>query len=201
MHGALGNFKRTPEHGWKMAGRHAESRGSHYSLLEIMGIDVTTGRGDDRKVALLKGFHALHRVVVELGHGLLAVRLSDRWHDLSQPTEEALLLHYLKEGRIFPFFQPGWIQDVRKAYETKTGRELPKSAEEAAAARWKKPTDESGTPLIVLLEAAIERRGMTQLQAAEALGVSRMTVSNWIKGRKPLSSENEAKVRAWITAV
>lgn len=199
FHGALGSFGQTPENGWKMGGKHNELRRTNYSLLEFMGLDLPQGANEaGRREVYLQGLKALLRVVVEWGDGLLAVKLSGKWYDLGTPMEEAKLLHLLKEGRIFPFFSPGWIDKVRAAYETKTNLRLPKSRDEADAARWKKPTDEEGFPFQVQFKATMERYGLNQSQTAKVLGVSKMTVSNWITGKKPLSPESAKKVKEWM---
>jgi DNA-binding transcriptional regulator YiaG len=198
LHGALGTFTKSPESGWKMGGKHQETRRTNYSLLEFMGIDLPTGNTEDRRrEAYLQGLQALRRVVVELGGGLLAGKLAGKWFDLAEAQEEAKLLHLLKDGRVFPFFAPGWIDRISAAYEAKIGKRLPKDRDEAQAARWKKPVEEEGFPLMVELKAAMERRKLTQAMAAKELGVSQMTVSRWIKG-SPMTSEGEAKIRAWI---
>lgn len=199
FHGALGHFTQSPEGGWKMAGKHNETRRTNYSLLEFMGIELPGGNAQERRdEATLQGFRALRRVVVDLGEGLLAIRLGGKWHDLGAPMEEAKLLHLLREGRIFPFFSPGWLDRIRAAYEVKARVKLPKSAEEAHAARWKKPkADEDGFPFTVRFQAALERRNLTQAQAAAELGVSKMTVSRWIRGMA-ISQESAAKVREWM---
>jgi DNA-binding XRE family transcriptional regulator len=199
FHGALGSFVQTPENGWKMGGRHNELRRTNYSLLEFMGLDLPQGANESgRREVYLQGLKALLRVVVEWGDGILAVKLSEKWYDLGTPMEEAKLLHLLKEGRIFPFFSPGWLDKVRAAYETKTNLRLPKSRDEADAARWKKPTDEKGFPFHVQFKATLERRGLTQAQAAGELGVTQKTVSVWLSGKKTLSPETAAKVREWM---
>jgi DNA-binding XRE family transcriptional regulator len=200
FHGALGHFIQNPEGGWKMAGKHNDLRRTKYSLLEFMGIDLPGGNAQERRdEATLLGYRALRRVVLELGEGLLALRLSGKWHDLGAPMEEAKLLHLLKDGRVFPFLSPGWLDQIRAAYEAKTGRKLPKTAEEAHAARWKKTLQFGEVfPVEVELQAAMERRGLTQAQAAAALGVSRMTLSKWLKGSQ-LSPENRKRVQSWVT--
>ena len=66
-----------------MAGRHNDLRRTNYSLLEVMDIEVPSGGARDRRdEAYLKGFQALRRVVLELGDGLLVVRMGEAWHDL-----------------------------------------------------------------------------------------------------------------------
>jgi DNA-binding transcriptional regulator YiaG len=199
FHGALGNFIQNPEGGWKMAGKHNDLRRTNYSLLEFMGLDLPQGANESgRREVYLQGLKALLRVVVGWGDGILAVKLSGKWYDLGTPMEEAKLLHLLKEGRIVPFFSPGWLDKVRAAYETKTNLRLPKSRDEADAARWKKPTDEEGFPFQVQFKATMERYGLNQSQTAKVLGVSKMTVSNWITGKKPLSPESAKKVKEWM---
>lgn len=200
FHGALGNFNQSPEGGWRMAGRHNDLRRTNYSLLEVMDIEVPSGGARDRRdEAYLKGFQALRRVVLELGDGLLVVRMGEAWHDLGSPMSEAKLLHLLQTGKVFPFFSPGWISRVRAAYEAKANLVLPKDAEEARDRRWNKPApDTEGFPLHVQLRSTMEGRGLTQLQAAGEIGVSQKTVSVWLKGDKPLSPESAAKVREWI---
>lgn len=200
FHGALGNFGQSPEGGWRMAGRHNDLRRTNYSLLEFMDIEVPTGgAGDRRREAFLRGLQALRRVVLDLGEGLLAVRLGDTWHDLGAGMTEAQAIHLLQNGKVFPFFSPGWIAKVRAAYEAKAALVLPRDAEEARDRRWKKPQpDAEGFPLHVQLRSAMEGRGLTQLQAAGEIGVSQKTVSVWLKGEKPLSPESAAKVREWI---
>lgn len=200
LHGALGSFRPTPECGWSLRGRHNETRRTNYSLLEFMEIDVPPGGAEaKRQEAYRKGFKALLRVVVELGGGVLAVNCAGKWHDLGQPMEEAKAIYLLTTGRIYPFFRPGWIDRIRTAYELKVGGALPKTAEEATAARWKKPvTDEEGFTLAVQIKATMERRGLTQVQAAADLGVSQKTVSTWIKG-SPVSPESSAKIAEWMS--
>jgi DNA-binding transcriptional regulator YiaG len=199
LHGALGSFKPTPECGWSLRGRHNETRRTNYSLLEFMEIEVPPGGAEaKRQEAYRKGYKALRRVVVELGEGLLAVLCAGKWHDLGQPMEEAKAIYLLTNGRVYPFFKPGWIDRIRTAYELKIGGELPKTAEEASAARWKKPvTDEEGFPITIQIKATMEKRGMNQAQTAAELGVSKMTMSRWMRG-KAISPESTAKLLEWI---
>lgn len=197
-HGALGSFIQTPENGWRMGGKHNESRRTNYSLLEFMGLELPQGANESgRREVYLKGFKALLRVVVEWGNGILAARFAEKWYDLGKHMEEAKLLHILKEGRIFPFFDPGWIDKIRTAYEAKTNRKLPKSREEAEAARWRKPLDDEGFPLKVRIERTMESRNLNKGQVAKELGISRMTLSKWFKG-SPISPENLKIVMAWL---
>jgi predicted transcriptional regulator len=69
----------------------------------------------------------------------------------------------------------------------------------AHAARWKKTLQFGEVfPVEVELQAAMERRGLTQGQAASELGVSQKTVSVWLRGDKPPSRERAEKIREWI---
>jgi len=200
FHGALGSYKQGPESGWKMGGKHNDAGRTNYSLLEVMGLDLPTGPGkaeNRRKEAYLRGLLALRRVVGTLGDGVLAVLHKGEWFNLLEPLEEPMALAVLKDGKIFPFFSPGWIDRIRAAYEAKIGGKLPETREEAEANRWTQTGGEDIFPLHVLIQAAMERRGLTQAMAAKELGVSQMTISKWLN-EKPLSPENEAKVRDWI---
>ena len=202
FHGALGSFQQNPEHGWKMGGKHNEASRTNYSLLEVMSLELPTGPGkaeDRRRESFLRGLLALRRVVGELGDGVLAAHYKGKWYDLLAPMEAALVLELLKEGKVFPFFRPGWIDRIRAAYEAKMRTKLPKTREEAETNRWRQTSgDGDGFPLVARLQAAMERRSLTQAMTAAELGVSRMTVSNWLKGRKPISPENVARVRTWL---
>ena len=48
---------------------------------------------------------------------------------------------------------------------------------------------------------AIKRAGITQAQAGTMLGVSRVTVNNWIKGRFVLSDKQSPRVAKFLNAL
>ena len=106
--------------------------------------------------------------------------------------------------RVFPFLSPGWVDRAKAAYELKAGVKLTGSIKEADATRWETrpaPTETNtldGLPLRVQLEAAIKDKGLTQAQAAAALGVSPMSMSRWVRGVKPISPESSERVKSWI---
>jgi hypothetical protein len=63
----------------------------------------------------------------------------------------------------------------------------------------------SDPPLYLQLAAHLDIMGLTQVQAAAALGVSKMTMSQWLKkpgekGRRNIPGKDEARIRAWIEA-
>ena len=60
-------------------------------------------------------------------------------------------------------------------------------------------------PLDLQLAAHLDVMNLTQVQAAAALGVSKMTLSHWLKapgekGKRGIPKKHEARVRAWIGA-
>jgi len=205
LHGALGTFSKSPEEGWDMAGRPTPSKHKG-GLLHHMGIHYPAGPDKaGRHAALLRGIHALRRVVVGLGGGVLALRMSQggEWYDLGEDMEEPILLHLLQHGKVFPFLAPGWRVRARDAYQRQEGVVFPDGIKEADRNRWttERLTPENtldGIPLHVQLEATIKKRGITQGQAAGELGVSAMTVSRWIREAKPISLESSTKIKAWI---
>ena len=205
LHGALGGFSRAPEEGWDMGGRPKASRHKG-GLLHFMGLDLPLGSNEQgRRAVLLRALKALRRVVVEIGGGVLAVKLDGSWHDLGNPAvSEAAALHLLRDGKVFPFLSPGWVDRAKAAYESKAGVKLTRSIKEADSARWDtRPAPTSGNtldglPLHVQLLSSIETRGLTQAQAAAALGVSPMSMSRWVRGVKPISPESAERVKSWI---
>jgi len=208
LYGALGGFSRNPELGWDMGGKPTLSRHKG-GLLHFMGLELPMGGSGmadrARNTVLLKALKALRRVVVELGEGVLAVKLGGRWHDLGDRNlPEPLALRLMKEGRVFPFLAPGWVDKVKAAYQPKAGRKLTQSIKEADETRWEigpradPVTTLDGFPLSDQMKALMDRRGLTQGQAASELGVSQKTVSVWLRGDKPLSRESAGKIREWI---
>jgi predicted XRE-type DNA-binding protein len=63
----------------------------------------------------------------------------------------------------------------------------------------------SEPPLELQLAAHLNIMKLNQVQAAAALGVSKMTISQWLKapgekGRRRIPKKHEARIRAWIEA-
>ena len=203
--GALGSFEKAPEQGWDMAGKPTPSMHKG-GLLHHMGLHLPPGpSGPPSQAIYRKGLQALRRVVVELGGGLLAVRMPDgTWHDLGDTTAEPVALYRLQTGKVFPFLAPGWVAKAKAAYQEKEGVVFPEGIRQADETRWttrpSTPQDTlDGVPIHILLAAAVAAPPkMTQDQAAKELGVSPMTISRWIRGAKPISPESAPKVLAWI---
>lgn len=95
-------------------------------------------------------------------------------------------------------FQGALIEELSQQFDTRHEEALIDEAFEKEAGL-------SGPPLSLQLVAHLDIMKLTQVQAAAALGVSKMTLSQWLKnpgekGKRRIPKKHEARIRAWIEA-
>jgi hypothetical protein len=219
--GALGNFWRYAENGWRLSGtesRESNTGGKHTEgLVSVTGRSFSPGRANSSRNKIVKEtLEDIKAIVMEYLGGVTAVRLKDEWLSFEQATK--LPAKDLQEKSRWYFFVPEtWEEDRRKLWERRTREaakrgdtphpwRLPSSSEEAEQARraargevtYVQGDGETARPLHHLLRARRLERGLSQDEIAKLFGVSRPLVNQWENGTKAIPPDRVGTVQAWL---
>lgn len=221
-YGALGHFakgKRGAETGYTLAGTENHRSRHKAGMMAEMGYSLLSGPWSPKKNEILQNVLGdLKAVVVEYFSGVVAGRLGDKWLALDQFREldEKTLCHKLK---VLCFVPEDYRSKHRANFEKTTGyrvTEDPKEAEQAvyevmteddppltgeAATPGTFPSVENafrGLPLRERLREVMNRRKLSGAALAPLFGVSKMTVSNWTTGKKPIPVDASPLLVRWI---
>lgn len=220
-HGALGNFRSSPEAGRRLSGtprRASATGGAHKEgLLEMMGLRLLPGRAlRDRRRTAAVALENMKAVVEDYLGGVVAARLGDRWLKLEEAASlgEKDLLH---KALWFLFVPEDWTQRRHEHFERTAGWRVSLTKEEALLGRRATVSTKTlevrpmltvqretagrdrpanvgleGLDLFRRLHAARRQRGLTQATVGGLFGVSQKTVALWEAGTEP---DDDGKVR------
>jgi len=193
FYGALGQFERNPETGWRLSAIAKNLR-------------RTLPRGAGREAALRELLEDFRTVVVEWWKGRVLIRTAaGTWLDLEDAAQ--LPADDLGNKTLFFPFAPdnvhqleadqfAKIQRARHARgETREAWEVPKDMDEYQRARLEERGESlgpDGLPLRMRLRITRKKRGLPLQYVADFLGVSKPLVSMWERGTDP---NEEGKVR------
>lgn len=211
FHGALGNFTRNPEAGFTIAG--AESRAARHAggLLHHMGHALPPGAARTQRAEVItRALVDLHAVVVDYLGGVVVGHEGKRWVPLEnfRDLDERTLTKKLK---VFVFLPQDWEEKRRTQWEELTGRRVTEDPEEAERETWdgetipelggEVVTEKDGFrawPLHLRLRATMRDRDLRQKDLAAVFGVSEMTVSYWLTGKKPIPQDVAPLAVRWV---
>lgn len=214
FHGALGRFRsgHNPEAGWTLR-----------SLLPKLGYPPFP-RGmahSTRKRLLRQALQDFHLVLVEYLEGCVAARLDDQWHSLAA-IQDALEQGTLSARRVyqettwFPFVPDDCEQiQIRKwerrlAAQAMAGEDRfaytytsdPQEAALSRVARIEGTTPlvegKAPTPLGERLAETRKERGISQEDLGRRFGVTKMSVSRWETGKKPVRKALVPLIERWL---
>lgn len=212
--GTLGHFTRKPEAGFTLAGGAGSISSKHNGgLMEVMGYVLPPGPSTPKKRRILsETLGNLKTVVVEAYEGIVAGRLGTEWIPLEQfeALEESKLCHKLS---VYCFLAEEFSRARREKWEEQTNYQAPRTLEEAELAAFGElegvtpppdnalPTEENafrGLPLRERLREVMNRRKVSGAVLAPLFGISKMTVSNWTTGKKPIPVDASPLLVRWI---
>lgn len=213
FHGALGHFKRSPEAGRSLYGRvtRSSATGGQHSegLLAVLGYWLPPGAAHAKRANVVrKALEDLKAVVVDYLGGVVAARRGKEWLSL----EEASKLPEKELGqkvKWYLFVPETWRADRRQKWEAAMKERAARGEEpyawtvtedpaEAERARELLHEDGDGEkPLRHLFRAARLDRGLSLAQVGALFRVSKMAVSTWERGEKPIPTELVPLIRRW----
>ena len=223
-YGALGHFDKNPEAGFTLGGTGSRLSRHTAGILAEIGYRLPSGPWCVRKDEVLKNaLGDLKAVVVEYFGGVVAGRLGNEWIPLERfrDLNEKELCHKLK---VFCFVPEGYRSKHRANFEETTGYRVTENQEEAERAAWEVMDEEEdmkvqpeaaavpeipdnipsvhnafrGLPLRERLQEVMKRRQVSGVALAALFGVSKMTVSYWLTGKKPIAEDAVPLLVRWI---
>lgn len=220
-YGTLGHFHKNPEAGFTLGG--AGSRLSRHTagILSEIGYRLPSGPWCIRKDEVLKGaLGDLKAVVVESFGGVVAGRLGNDWIPLERFREldEKTLCNKLK---VLCFVPEDFRSRHRANFEDITGYRVTESRTEAEQAAWEVIHQEEevevlvdsagisgtiasvdnafrGLPLRERLQEVMRRREVSGAALGALFGVTKMTVSRWLRGEKPIPEDTVHLLVRWV---
>lgn len=207
--GALGHFTRNPEAGRTLYGTHSKPSRKTAGIIAEMGYSLPAGAAYSRRRKVVQGaLEDLKAVVVDYLGGVVVGKVKrdgrEEWvalDDFDKLDEEALC----RKLRIQCFLPEDYEAKRRTQWEEAVNRRATEDIAQAKAEAWSSGSstvvspsenvaDEtlSGWPLNTRLHAAMKERGLLQKDLAPIFGVSKMTISHWIRGTEP---DENGKVR------
>lgn len=211
--GALGHFKRNPETGFTLGGTGSRLSRHTEGLMSVMGYILPFGRSTARKGRIIsEALQDLKVVVEEAYGGIVAGRIGGDWYSLGQFKDlgEKQLCYNL---RIYCFIPEDYQRARREGWEKAGNYQSAQTLEEAEMAAWgdldevllehdntspSVDNDFRGLPLRDRLQEVMRRREVSGAALGELFGVSKMTVSNWLTGRKPIPRGAAPLLLRWI---
>lgn len=195
--GALGHFNANAESGWKLISTKKNARG----VLDQMGYAPANGEEFTREElgAYLKD---AGRVVEEYFEGLAVLRLNGTWVSL----QDARNLNHsdLLRGSWFFFLSSDYQELERVKLENHHAERFTKG-ETDRPVRVQRSTDPVGVEALGLRERFNVKKnaeGLTVRDLGEVFGISRTTVSNWLRAREeggePIPDHFRPLVLRWI---
>lgn len=217
-YGTLGHFEKNPEAGFTLGGTGSRLSRHTAGILAEIGYFLPSGPWCIRKDEVLKdALGDLKAVVVEYFGGVVAGRLANDWIPLDQFREldEKTLCHKLK---VLCFVPEDYRTKHRATFEEATGYRVTENQKEAERAAWEVMDEEEaqeetaetpgtipsvdnafrGLPLRERLQEIMNRRKVSGAALASLFGVSKMTVSNWVSGKKPIPEDAVPLLVRWI---
>lgn len=216
-YGTLGHFEKNPEAGFTLGGTGSRLSRHPAGILAEIGYFLPSGPWCIRKDEVLKdALGDLKAVVVEYFGGVVAGRLGNDWIPLDRFREldEKTLCHKLK---VLCFVPEDYRTKHRANFEEATGYRVTENQKEAEQAAWEvidegedtevPKTDGAipsvdnafrGLPLRERLQEVMKRRKVSGAALAALFGVSRMTVSYWLTGKKPIPEDTIPLLVRWI---
>lgn len=214
-HAALGHFQKNAETGRTLQGRSQErtTTGGPRAggLLEALGYELPPGRAVQARegvtVAALKDLRA---VVEEYLGGRVVGKRKGVWLSLHE-AERIRAEELLKEVSWFLFLPDDWRDRREKSFEEHQRRRYERGETDrpvrviTSTATDTTSADKVGldaTELRVRLHAKRRERGLTSDAVGKVFGVSKMTVSNWERGRDagggPIPEDWQPIILRWI---
>jgi DNA-binding transcriptional regulator YiaG len=181
-----------------------------------MGYLLPSGPWSMRKDDILASVLGdLKAVVVECFGGVVVGRLGNDWLRLNQFREldETTLIHKLK---VICFVPQDYRAKHRASFEDATGyrvAEDPKKAEQASWEVMYKQVQELASeadtipsienafrdlPVRERIQEVMHRRKVSGAALASLFGISKMTVSNWLTGKKPIPEDAVPLLVRWV---
>jgi DNA-binding transcriptional regulator YiaG len=211
--GAIGNFKRNAEAGWRLGGtprREGARGGAHTAgLLHELGYTLPSGRATNERLAIaIKALEDLKIVVEDYLEGRVLVSLKGgRWLTLDMAArlpERALLEQVL----FFPFLPEDWRERRKRKWEehqaaraargeTPHAWAITEDTHEAELARLPGATP-GEAPLHHRLRDIRLQRSISQGGAATIFGVTRQALAAWENESKKIPAELSPWVERWI---
>ena len=220
-YGTLGHFEKNPEAGFTLGGTGSRLSRHPAGILAEIGYFLPSGPWCIRKDEVLKdALGDLKAVVVEYFGGVVAGRLGNDWIPLDRFREldEKTLCHKLK---VLCFVPEGYRTKHRANFEEATGYRVTENQKEAEQAAWEVMSGEEepevqaedaetagtipsvdnafrGLPLRERLQEVMKRRKVSGAVLAASFGVTKMTVSRWLRGEKPIAEDAVPLLVRWI---
>lgn len=224
-YGTLGHFDKNPEAGFTLGGTGSRLSRHTAGILAELGYRLPSGPWCARKDEVLKSaLGDLKAVVVEYFGGVVAGRLGNEWIPLERfrDLNEKELCHKLK---VLCFVPEDYRSRHRANFEEATGYRVTENQKEAERAAWEVMDGEEedmevqtetaavpeipdnipsvrnafrGLPLRERLQEVMKRRKVSGAALASLFGVSKMTVSYWITGKKPIAEDAVPLLVRWI---
>ncbi len=212
FHGALGHFKRSPEAGRSLYGRvtRSSATGGQHSegLLAVLGYWLPPGAAHAKRAHVVRrALEDLKAVVVDYLGGVVAARRGKEWLSLEEASK--LPEKELGQAKWYLFVPETWRADRREKWEAAMKERAARGEEpyawtvtedpaEAERARELLHEDGDGEkPLRHLFRAARLDRGLSLAQVGALFRVSKMAVSTWERGEKPIPTELVPLIRRW----
>jgi len=223
-YGTLGHFDKNPEAGFTLGGTGSRLSRHTAGILAEIGYRLPSGPWCVRKDEVLKdALGDLKAVVVEYFGGVVAGRLVDHWIPLDRfrDLNEKELCHKLK---VLCFVPEDYRSKHRANFEEATGYRVTEHLSEAERAAWEVVDEEEdmevqpetaavpeipdnipsvhnafrGLPLRERLQEVMKRRQVSGAVLADLLDVSKMTISRWLRGKKPIAEDAVPLLVRWI---
>lgn len=224
-YGTLGHFDKNPEAGFTLGGTGSRLSRHTAGILAEIGYFLPSGPWCARKDEVLKSaLGDLKAVVVEYFGGVVAGRLGNEWIPLERfrDLNEKELCHKLK---VLCFVPEDYRSRHRANFEEATGYRVTENQKEAERAAWDVMDGEEedmevqtetaavpeipdnipsvrnafrGLPLRERLQEVMKRRQVSGAALAALFGVTKMTVSRWLRGEKPIAEDAVPLLIRWI---
>lgn len=224
-YGTLGHFDKNPEAGFTLGGTGSRLSRHTAGILAEIGYRLPSGPWCIRKDEVLKSaLGDLKAVVVEYFGGVVAGHLGNEWIPLERfrDLNEKELCHKLK---VLCFVPEDYRSKHRANFEEATGYRVTENQKEAERAAGEVVDEEEedmevqpetaavpeipdnipsarnafrGLPLRERLQEVMRRRKVSGAALAVLFGVTKMTVSRWLRGEKPIAEDAVPLLVRWI---